>query len=160
MVPKFCEVIPSTLTAIDVVLEKLIGVVKGLPCAPDEIADVDHVHSHAALSGRSKNPESREECKVPKRSKVVLKNYPLRCSGRYAYGDDHLGGGITLRQLRDLRGDALVEEVLELVRKHRPVQISFIGAGLHWLHEKPLRMGLKVGHLIDLSLAVGRRFAR
>lgn len=58
------------------------------------------------------------------------------------------------------RGDALVEEVLELVRKHRPVQISFIGAGLHWLHEKPLRMGLKVGHLIDLSLAVGRRFAR
>lgn len=71
----------------------------------------------------------------------ITRECPLRCPGCYAYGDNHLGGGITLRQLRDLRGDALVEEVLEL-RKHRPVQVSFVGAGLHWLHEKPLRMGL------------------
>jgi hypothetical protein len=31
-----------------------------------------------------------------------------------------------------------------------------VSAGLHWLHGKPLAMGLKVGHLIELSLAVGK----
>lgn len=48
-------------------------------------------------------------------------------SGCYAYGDDHLGGAVTLRQLRDLRGEALVRGILELIRRHRPVQVSFIG---------------------------------
>ncbi len=38
-----------------------------------------------------------------------------------------MGGAVTLRQLSDLRGDALVEGVLELVRKHRPLQVSFVG---------------------------------
>jgi sulfatase maturation enzyme AslB (radical SAM superfamily) len=48
-------------------------------------------------------------------------------SGCYAYGDTHLGGGITLRQLSDFRGDALVEGVLGLVQKHRPIHVSLVG---------------------------------
>ncbi len=62
LVPKFCEVIASTLTAIDVVLEKLIGVVKGLPCAPDEITDVElavnEALANAILHGNHGDEES------------------------------------------------------------------------------------------------------
>jgi MoaA/NifB/PqqE/SkfB family radical SAM enzyme len=57
----------------------------------------------------------------------VTRECPLHCPGCYAYEDNHLGGGVTLRQLRDLRGDALVDGVLDLVRQHRPVQVSFVG---------------------------------
>lgn len=57
----------------------------------------------------------------------ITRECPLRCPGCYAYGDDHLGGDVTLRGLRDLRGDALVDGVLDLVRKHRPMQVSFVG---------------------------------
>ncbi len=31
-----------------------------------------------------------------------------------------------------------------------------VSAGLHWLHERPLAMGLKAAHLVDWSLACGR----
>ena len=31
-----------------------------------------------------------------------------------------------------------------------------ISTGLHWLSERPLVSGLKIGHLIDASLAIGR----
>jgi len=58
----------------------------------------------------------------------ITKECPLHCPGCYAYGESHLGGTTTLRQVRDLRGDALVEGVLELVREHQPMQVSFIGA--------------------------------
>src|SRR5262249_46051645 len=47
--------------------------------------------------------------------------------GCYAYDDQHLGGSVTLRQLNDLRGDALVTGVLDLVRRHRPVHVSLVG---------------------------------
>jgi MoaA/NifB/PqqE/SkfB family radical SAM enzyme len=57
----------------------------------------------------------------------ITRECPLRCPGCYAYDSNHLGGGVTLRQLRDLRGDALVDGVLDLVRRHRPVQVSFVG---------------------------------
>ena len=57
----------------------------------------------------------------------ITRECPLRCPGCYAYGPDHLGGGITLRGLRDLRGDALVNGILDLVRAQRPMQVSFVG---------------------------------
>jgi MoaA/NifB/PqqE/SkfB family radical SAM enzyme len=57
----------------------------------------------------------------------ITRECPLRCPGCYAYGDMHLGGETTLRQLSDLRGPALVDGVLELVRKHRPLQVSLVG---------------------------------
>jgi MoaA/NifB/PqqE/SkfB family radical SAM enzyme len=64
---------------------------------------------------------------VPILSIEITRECPLSCPGCYAYGEDHLGGTTTLRQLRDLRGDDLVEGVLGLVRERRPLQVSFIG---------------------------------
>ncbi len=57
----------------------------------------------------------------------ITRECPLHCPGCYAYNDDHLGGGATLRQLSDLRGDALVSGVMGLVRQHRPVHVSLVG---------------------------------
>ncbi len=73
----------------------------------------------------------------------LTRECPLHCPGCYAYGDNHLGGGITLRQLRDLRGEALVEGVLALVRAHRPIQVSFVG-GEPLLRQKELARILPV----------------
>ena len=39
-------------------------------------------------------------------------------------GESHVGGEATLRQLSDLRGDALVDGVLQLARKHKPIHVS------------------------------------
>ena len=57
----------------------------------------------------------------------ITRECPLHCPGCYAYEPNHLGGQVTLRELRDFRGDLLVERVLELIRRHRPVQVSFVG---------------------------------
>lgn len=64
---------------------------------------------------------------VPLVSIEITRECPLSCPGCYAYGDSHLGGEVTLRELRDFRGDALVEGVLELVRRHRPMHVSLVG---------------------------------
>lgn len=65
--------------------------------------------------------------KVPLLSIEITRECPLTCPGCYAYGDTHLGGGVTLRELSDFRGDALVNGVLELVRKHKPLHVSLVG---------------------------------
>jgi organic radical activating enzyme len=57
----------------------------------------------------------------------ITRECPLRCPGCYAYGENHLGGGTTLRELSDYRGDALVEGVLKLVEKHRALHVSLVG---------------------------------
>jgi organic radical activating enzyme len=65
--------------------------------------------------------------RVPMLSIEITRECPLSCPGCYAYGDTHLGGGITLSELSDLRGDQLVEGVLRLVRKHKPLHVSLVG---------------------------------
>ena len=65
--------------------------------------------------------------RVPMLSIEITRECPLSCPGCYAYGDTHLGGGITLSELSDLRGDKLVEGVLQLVRKHKPLHVSLVG---------------------------------
>jgi MoaA/NifB/PqqE/SkfB family radical SAM enzyme len=65
--------------------------------------------------------------KSPMLSIEITRECPLSCPGCYAYGDSHLGGGKVLRELSDFRGDALVDGVLELVRKHRPMHVSLVG---------------------------------
>jgi MoaA/NifB/PqqE/SkfB family radical SAM enzyme len=65
--------------------------------------------------------------RAPMLSIEVTRECPLTCPGCYAYGDSHLNNGQTLRQLSDLRGDALVRGVLGLVRKHRPLHVSLVG---------------------------------
>jgi MoaA/NifB/PqqE/SkfB family radical SAM enzyme len=57
----------------------------------------------------------------------ITRECPLSCPGCYAYGDSHLGGGTTLRELSDLRGEALVDGVLALVRRHKPMHVSLVG---------------------------------
>ncbi len=65
--------------------------------------------------------------RIPLLSIEITRECPLSCPGCYAYGESHLGGEVTLRELSDKRGDALVEGVLELVRKHRPLHVSLVG---------------------------------
>src|SRR5580698_2689310 len=65
--------------------------------------------------------------RAPMLSIEVTRECPLSCPGCYAYGDSHLGGGTTLRELSDFRGDSLVEGVLELVRRHQPMHVSLVG---------------------------------
>jgi len=57
----------------------------------------------------------------------ITRECPLTCPGCYAYGDTHLGGGVTLSELKDFHGDQLVEGVLRLVRKHKPLHVSLVG---------------------------------
>ncbi|MGH9793258.1 MAG: radical SAM protein, partial [Candidatus Acidiferrales bacterium] len=65
--------------------------------------------------------------RAPSMSIEITKECPLRCPGCYAYEDAHLGGTVTLRQLSDFRGDALVERVLALVERERPLHLSIVG---------------------------------
>lgn len=64
---------------------------------------------------------------VPMLSIEITRECPLSCPGCYAYGDMHLGGGVTLSELSDFQGDALVEGVLGLVKKHKPLHVSLVG---------------------------------
>lgn len=57
----------------------------------------------------------------------ITRECPLRCPGCYAFSDEHLGAVGSLRNLSDLRGEALVDGVLALVRRLRPVHLSIIG---------------------------------
>jgi MoaA/NifB/PqqE/SkfB family radical SAM enzyme len=57
----------------------------------------------------------------------VTRECPLHCPGCYAYGSNHLGGDVTLRELNDKRGDDLVRGVLGLVRRHKPLQVTLVG---------------------------------
>ena len=40
----------------------------------------------------------------PNLSIEITRECPLTCPGCYAYGSDHLGGGVTLRELQDFKG--------------------------------------------------------
>jgi organic radical activating enzyme len=64
---------------------------------------------------------------APMLSIEITRECPLSCPGCYAYGDNHLGGETTLRELSDFRGDSLVDGVVNLVRRHRPLHVSLVG---------------------------------
>jgi MoaA/NifB/PqqE/SkfB family radical SAM enzyme len=63
----------------------------------------------------------------PLLSVEITKECPLRCPGCYAYGDNHLGGPATLRQLSDFKDARLIEAMLALVRRYRPLHLSIVG---------------------------------
>lgn len=65
--------------------------------------------------------------KAPMLSIEITRECPLNCPGCYAYGDSHLGGDKVLRDLSDFRGEALVDGVLDLVHKHKPMHVSLVG---------------------------------
>jgi MoaA/NifB/PqqE/SkfB family radical SAM enzyme len=64
---------------------------------------------------------------TPALSIEITRECPLRCPGCYAYGDDHLGGDVTLREVRDFTGQALVDGVIALVDQHKPLHLSIVG---------------------------------
>ncbi len=57
----------------------------------------------------------------------ITRECPLHCPGCYAYGDDHLGGEMTLREVRDFKGQELVDGVMALVDRHKPLHVSIVG---------------------------------
>jgi MoaA/NifB/PqqE/SkfB family radical SAM enzyme len=63
----------------------------------------------------------------PALSIEITRECPLRCPGCYAYGSDHLGGDITLREVRDFKGQELIDRVAALVDRHRPLHVSIVG---------------------------------
>jgi MoaA/NifB/PqqE/SkfB family radical SAM enzyme len=63
----------------------------------------------------------------PSLSIEITRECPLRCPGCYAYEDAHLGGGETLRGLRDHKGQELVDGVLEIADRLRPLHLSIVG---------------------------------
>ncbi len=64
----------------------------------------------------------------PSLSIEITRECPLQCPGCYAYDDAHLGGGgVTLRNLNDRKGQELIDGVLELVDRIRPLHLSLVG---------------------------------
>ena len=63
----------------------------------------------------------------PSLSIEITSECPLRCPGCYAYDDAHLGGGAVLRGLRDYKGQELIDGVLEVVDRIRPLHLSIVG---------------------------------
>src|SRR5579875_1054798 len=63
----------------------------------------------------------------PSVSLEITRECPLRCPGCYAYDAAHLGGGITLRDLADRKGQDLVDGILEVADRLRPLHLSLVG---------------------------------
>jgi MoaA/NifB/PqqE/SkfB family radical SAM enzyme len=63
----------------------------------------------------------------PALSVEITRECPLRCPGCYAYGADHLGNDLTLRQLSDFKGTDLVTRFMKLIDEHRPIHVSIVG---------------------------------
>jgi MoaA/NifB/PqqE/SkfB family radical SAM enzyme len=64
---------------------------------------------------------------TPALSLEITRECPLHCPGCYAYGDDHLGGELTLREVRDFKGQELIDGVLNLVDRQKPLHLSIVG---------------------------------
>jgi MoaA/NifB/PqqE/SkfB family radical SAM enzyme len=63
----------------------------------------------------------------PSLSIEITRECPLRCPGCYAYGDEHLGGDVTLRQVTDYKGQQLIDRVLAIVQDEKPLHVSIVG---------------------------------
>ena len=63
----------------------------------------------------------------PSLSIEITRECPLQCPGCYAYDDAHLGSGVTLRSLTDRKGQALIDGVLDLADRMRPLHLSIVG---------------------------------
>ena len=96
----------------------------------------------------------RAWCKIlkgeqPSLSIEITKECPLRCPGCYAYDDAHLGGdGVTLRSLSDRKGQELIDGVLEVVDRLKPLHLSLVGGD-------PLVRYREVAALVPLLVARG-----
>lgn len=85
---------------------------------------------------------------APSVSIEITRECPLRCPGCYAYDAAHLGGGVTLRELSDLKGQQLIEGVLEVADRLKPLHLSLVGGD-------PLVRYRELEQLVPLLLARG-----
>lgn len=83
---------------------------------------------------------------APSLSIEITRECPLRCPGCYAYDVNHLGGGTTLRELSDFKGQHLVDGVLEVVDRLKPLHLSLVGGD-------PLVRYRELEQLVPLLLA-------
>jgi len=89
----------------------------------------------------------------PSLSIEITRECPLRCPGCYAYDDAHLGGGMTLRGLRDRKGQELIDGVLEMVDRLKPLHLSIVGGDpLVRYRELELMIPLLLGRGIHVQL--------
>ena len=63
----------------------------------------------------------------PSLSIEITRECPLRCPGCYAYEPEHLGTAGPLRSVADFKSQELIDGVLGLVEKHRPLHVSIVG---------------------------------
>lgn len=63
----------------------------------------------------------------PSLSIEITRECPLRCPGCYAYEPEHLGQAGPLKSLSDHKGQQLIDGVLSLVRRYRPLHLSIVG---------------------------------
>ncbi len=81
----------------------------------------------------------------------ITKECPLRCPGCYAYSREHIGNGSGIRSLSEWQGDELVNNVLELVNKFRPLHVSIVGGEPLLRYKEVTQI---IGHLADLGIEV------
>jgi sulfatase maturation enzyme AslB (radical SAM superfamily) len=84
----------------------------------------------------------------PSLSIEITRECPLRCPGCYAYDDAHLGGGVTLRTLNDRKGQELIDGVLNVADRLKPLHLSIVGGD-------PLVRYRELEAMIPLLLARG-----
>ena len=66
--------------------------------------------------------------RAPNLSIEITRECPLRCPGCYAYGDDHLGGDVTLREVARLQGPgAGRRRAARSIDEHKPLHLSIVG---------------------------------
>jgi len=63
----------------------------------------------------------------PSLSVEITRECPLRCPGCYAYEPEHLGERGPLRSVADKNGAILIDGVLDLVHRYRPLHVSIVG---------------------------------
>ena len=63
----------------------------------------------------------------PTLSIEITRECPLTCPGCYAYGSDHLGGDVTLRELQDFKGQQLIDAMFALLDRYKPLHVSIVG---------------------------------
>ncbi len=87
----------------------------------------------------------------PSLSIEITRECPLRCPGCYAYEPEHLQDVGLLRTLSDYKGDDLIENVLKLVEKYKPLHLSIVGG-------EPLvrfrELGILLPKLSEMGIAV------
>jgi organic radical activating enzyme len=96
----------------------------------------------------------------------ITKVCPLNCPGCYAFHPNHIGEGFGLHEVADFHGEQLVERVLELVRRKRPLHVSLVG-GEPLIRHREIgrllpefkRLGIEVQLVTSAVLPIPREYA-